>query len=321
MALAAATDYHFANVTGIDISGEVLPEHPNDWRANRGEDFAFIYEAFQERQVVSYKYDNAPSNWSDAEDYVKAHSRFNQADNQFVVPVNLYRFLDIWDTYISGGAEWSNGQPQERTWVGNGNYPGAAPRDCFPDMYPASELGALLPSIRDKYLPWTVDLVRAAYNDMIARQFYVAIGNSWFDNSAVTWNMVGRDTQGQTYTGTGTGWMWYAYAYLGTYSYEQVTSGTPQPFLPPELNGTGGKMLTMWYVKGRKTDHSLNDYLSWHTKVTDVSEDFTSLMSSLQNTIPRDYDELYVSGQMIGYVVEANNMRTYLDISSQGSGT
>jgi hypothetical protein len=321
MAIASATDYHFANVANIDISGEVLPEHPNDWRVNRGEDFAFIYEAFHEREVVSYKYDHAPSDWSNAEDYVKAHTRIAAKDRQFVVPVNLYDFLDIWDTYVSGGWEWSNGQPQERNWSGQGNYPGENPRDCFPDMYPASELGALLPSIKDKYLPWTVDLVRAAYNDMITRQFYVAKENKWFDNSAVTYNQVIRDSQGRTYTNTGTGWYWYASAYFDTYAYEQTTSSAPQPSLPPELGNSGGKMLTMWYVTGRRSSSGSSDYVAWYTKVTDVSENFTDLMSSLQATVPATYMTRSVSGSIIGYVVEASNMRTYLDISSQGSGT
>lgn len=318
MAIANAADYHFANVAGIGISGEVLPEHPDDWRANPGEDLAFLCEAAGERLAIrefcnSVDFDGSHISMSAAEASVKG-SYLRESWTQPYVVADAYQMTAVLSLLAGNvlgsmpmggewGERWCGGIPQEQTWDGAH---GSGPYDLFPELYPVTLTPAMARNIS---VPWTVDVLRAAYADLTARQHCLVPGMSWFDQSAC------RSTQTTSSGGTPdvtSGWTAEYDYYADTGRWVKTV---PDPIggviVPPGL-GSGGKMVTLWTSSFFDYDEGVERAEKTRLRVTAPGYDFGSDMVSYLPSGGRNLKS--VRGMVVGYVVEANGMRTYLAI-------
>lgn len=314
MALTTAADYHFANVAGIDISGEVLPQHPDYWQVNLGEDWAFLLEAAGERLAIrdfctSVDGDGNHRTMSEAEARVKSSYFRREVYQRPYVVADRYQMemiLSVLANYVLGimpmggewGERWCSGIPTEKTWNGDG--PGDDPYELFPELYPVTLTPAMVDNIAS---PWTVDILRAAYADLTARQYCFIPGSYWFAQNMCSTSVT--NSSGQTYT---------IHAWQGDYEYIGHDDGTdwwsksiPSPIndiiVPPGI-GSDGKMITLWtsdvYGEGAKKTR---------LRVTSPSYDFGG---DIVAYLPSSGRTRTVSGTIVGYIAEASNMRTYL---------
>ena len=310
----AREDYHFANVDGIDISGEVLPEHPDDWRVNRGEDLAFLLEAAGERLAIrdfceSVDSDGSHRTMSEAEARVKSSYFRREIYQRPYVVANMYQMTMILSVLAGDvlgrmpmggewGERWCSGIPTEKTWNGYG--PGDEPYGLFPELYPVTLTPAMGNNIAS---PWTVDILRAAYADLTARQYCFIPGRYWFARD--------RCRTSETHSEGPPNTLHY---WSGYYEYVEVEDGPdwwhkaiPSPIndiiVPPGV-GSDGKMITLWtsavHGEGAKKTR---------LRVTSPSYDFGG---DIVAYLPSSGQTRTVSGTIVGYIAEASGMRTYI---------
>jgi hypothetical protein len=325
----AAADYHFADVSWIDVSGEVLPEHPDHWRANRGEDMAFLHEALGERLVVDYKtaYANPPSAWGGAETAIANNLSQSGLDDgsKYVVEDRSYlsRLCFLLALEYASGL-WCNGVPTEKSWS-ESDYPGSNDIKLLcPEIFTANRLAAMLSGRPALSEPWTADFVKAAYDDLVDSQFYTFKGRRWFDENAMRSEYTTSggisdvvrgwvsETEATMISGNPPSWLQYV-----------PNSQYMQLLIPPELSSQG-KMVTLWHLHGAYTTDHTEYFDAYRLKVTDWDADFLSVMSGMAGDIPSRAGDTTKSivGQIIGYVVPASGMRTHLNVSAQqGSGS
>ena len=178
-----AQDYIFANVSGIDIIGEVLPQHEAEggWRPERGEDWAFLAEAYGERSLIAYK-DSAPPR-TQAEIEAKIAQIRNEDEVKYIKVTERSRTAALLENVRfmlhPEKRMWCAQAPQERTlehvhWADDWE-------DICPDIFPQRQLG---PEATDWEPRWEVARLRAAFADLAANQCYMC--RNWFDAARQT---------------------------------------------------------------------------------------------------------------------------------------
>lgn len=176
-------DYIFANVADIDIGGTVLQQHDANgaWRPERGEDWAFLAEAYGERSLIAYKDSSPPRTQAETEARI-AQIRNKDEVKYIKVPERSRTAALLDDVRLVLQPEqrmWCAHAPQERTlnnvdWADDWE-------DICPDIFPQRQLG---PEATDWEPRWEVARLRAAFADLAANQCYMC--RNWFDAARQT---------------------------------------------------------------------------------------------------------------------------------------
>lgn len=179
-----AEDYRYveyAELARIDISGTVLPQHEANgaWRPERAEDWAFLAEAWGEREMIDY-IDASPARtpleigMKDAE--IVGESFMH---NLKVAQKGTTLFSCLERMLKDEREKWCARAPIEREW----NEDGAA-SDWWtrcPEMYPERQLSSTQ-YIQEAWR-WEAANLRAAFADLAANERYVC--SYWYDVDAL----------------------------------------------------------------------------------------------------------------------------------------
>lgn len=288
-------DYIFANVADIDIGGTVLPQHDANgaWRPERGEDWAFLAEAYGERSLIAYKDSYTPRTQAEVEariaqirnrdevKYIKVPERSRTAALLEKVRFVLQPEHGMWCAHA----------PQERT-LNNVDWADEW-EDICPDIFPQRQLGF---EATDWEQRWEVARLRAAFADLAANQCYMC--RNWFDAA--------RQTSVQEFSdGTRVTWQsWNAYFnWNGTGEWEVGYPNTPTLTLP---DGAGTPTLVGLF----HSSTGLGNVNRWYLKVLQPDGITKQLLRSMAET-PRQDDNAHV--ELVKHVVVVPvNLRTRL---------
>ena len=289
-----AQDYIFANVDGIDIMGEVLPQHDANgaWRPERGEDWAFLAEAYGERWLVQWMDDSpAPTqnevaakiaemrDWSWAK-----HPKVPERAETGYLLGNLRGMLE------PENRTWCAGVPQEKTLSSIGETDDW--EDICPEIFPARQLGN---GAGDWIRRWDVARLRAAFADLAANECYLC--RNWYDRSRQTYVQEYSSGRQNTWPDWGAYFNWNGYAGTWEVGYPNAPTLTL-----PERAGTPA-LLVLFEVE--------SDTVSWHLKVLQPNGVTKQLLMSLAGTLQQGQN-VHVGTREIVMAVPMN-LRTTLN--------
>lgn len=172
------SDYRYAEVASLDISGEVLPAHDAGGaeRPNRAEDWAFLAEAVGERERIEYRDAYPARTTAEVAAYEARIREYAFMKNLRVASLTnaAWLFGNVMDKLAPSRLKWCAGHPQERSWQQGEE--GFAWETC-PEMFPARALAfPKFPATKD-YL-WEAEYLRAAFADLAANEAYVC--SNWY---------------------------------------------------------------------------------------------------------------------------------------------
>ena len=176
-----AQDYIFPDVSGIAISGEVLPQHDAQgaWRPERAEDWAVLAEAWGERSLIAYMDAWGGRTQQERAARVAGIKTENGMANLRVPQVTETDGLleQIRVMLLPGYRLWCAGAPTAKTWESDGR--STEWEVLCPEIFPARELTFGTGEKR-----WTVARLRAAFADLAENECYLC--RNWYDPNAQT---------------------------------------------------------------------------------------------------------------------------------------
>ena len=198
-------DYIFADVGGIDIMGEVLPQHDTQgmWRPERAEDWAFLAEAWGERSLIRYKDSSRARTQAEVEAKMAEIKSWGFMQDLRVAERSKYWSLlrrieemlnepydPRWCACVPAERSWEDGDSDLLYW----NW-----YERCPDMLPARQLHVPIKHgmyvAEPEYYRWETERLRSAYADMAANQLYVC--ENWYDEE----KQKSRTNEGRIYDG------------------------------------------------------------------------------------------------------------------------
>ena len=295
-------DYIFADVAGIDISGEVLPQHENEggWRPERAEDWAFVAEAWGERKLIEYKDSTNGRTQEQVENRIREIKEYGFMKNLRVGTKyeewNLMKRIEemLTEPYTP---KWCAGVPEERTWeeeeYDRENYNWWY-ENCR-DMFPERQLD-VQSKLWEMDRCWKKERLSSAYADLAAYKLYIC--DNWYDKATqITTNQDGRVFEGIYQA-------WY-YAYTsGGRRWEAWYEPSAPKLAMPEGAGTP-TLMGLFYVGGGRQN------VRKYQLKTMAPEEIT--LSFLRSMAPEAYEEEVVVRLDVARLIVPISMRTNLN--------
>ncbi len=251
-------DYIFANVADVDIGGTVLPQHDANgaWRPERGEDWAFLAEAWGERSLIEYKDSSNRRTQAQVEAKIAELRDWSFMGNLRVASMSdvalLLRNIEerLNQPYVP---KWCAGVPAERSFSQYDELQADWWYVNCQDMLPARQLDVPPSGVygtEDRR--WEKEYLRAAFADIEANENYVC--EHWFDASTqTTTNSEGRTLRGdfyayyRAYTSAGTRWVYWELPNTPTLT---LPEGAGTPTLVALFHVRGGREnVERWLLK------------------------------------------------------------------------
>lgn len=239
-------DYIFANVADIDIGGTVLPQHDANgaWRPERGEDWAFLAEAWGERSLIEYKDNYTPRTQAEVAAEIAAIR-----GERFMKGLRVADLTSAWSLFESlermlraSEMKWCAGAPTEKSWNEDGESTWWTER-C-PEMFPARQLEVGAHPERKDWL-WEAEKLRAAFADLAANEKYIC--SYWFE--AATQKSRFENSYGMSEEISGFEAEYAKNETMGDVAWWHTTPRAPTLTLP---DGAGTPVLaTLWHATGQ----------------------------------------------------------------------